>query len=152
MTSTNSPRLHPSVLFLAALVLQELLYLFLPGVQFIPGPWNLLGGVPIVAGVALHTTTSRLFALCGTTRAALGEPSLLMVTGPFRWTRNPMYLAGILILLGSACVLGSFTPFLVIPLFAALVQMRFIRVEERMLAERFGEEYTAYRARVRRWL
>lgn len=152
MTSTSSPRPHPSALFFAALVIQELLYLFLPGARVIPGPWNLLGGAPIVAGVALHTATSRLFALRGTTRAALGEPSVLVVDGPFRWTRNPMYLAGVVILLGSACVLGSVTPFLVAPLFAGVVQIRFIRVEERMLEERFGEEYQAYRARVRRWI
>ena len=152
MTSTSSPGLHPSALFFAALVLQELLYLFLPGVRFISGPWNLLGVAPIAVGVALHATTSQIFARHGTTRAALGEPSVLVVDGPFRWTRNPMYLAGVVILLGSACVLGSVTPFLVIPLFAALVQMGFIRVEERMLAERFGTDYVAYRARVRRWI
>ena len=152
MTSTSSPRPHPSALFFAALVLQELLYLLLPGARVIPGPWNLLGGVAIVAGVALHAATSRLFALRGTTRAALGEPSVLVVDGPFRRTRNPMYLAGVVILLGSACVLGYVTPFLVIPLFASLVQMGFIRVEERMLAERFGTDYLAYRARVRRWI
>ncbi len=148
MTSTSSP----PALFFAALVLQEILYLFLPGARVIPGPWNLLGGAAIVAGVALHSATSRLFALRGTTRAALGEPSVLVVDGPFRWTRNPMYLAGVVILLGSACVLGSVTPFLVIPLFASLVQFRFIRVEERMLAERFGTDYLAYGARVRRWI
>jgi protein-S-isoprenylcysteine O-methyltransferase Ste14 len=152
MTSTSRPRPHPSVLFFAALVIQELLYLFLPGVRFIPGPWNLVGVAPIAVGVALHATTSQIFARHGTTRAALGEPSVLVVDGPFQWTRNPMYLAGVVILLGTACVLGCVTPFLVIPLFAALVRTSFIRVEERMLAERFGEEYEAYRNRVRRWL
>jgi len=148
MTSTSSP----PALFFAALVLQEVLFLFLPGVRLIPGPWNLLGIAPIAVGVALHATTSQLFARHGTTRAALGEPSVLVVDGPFRWTRNPMYLGGVVILLGSACVLGSVTPFLVIPLFATVVQRRFIRVEERMLTTRFGTDYVAYRARVRRWI
>ena len=139
-------------LFFAALVTQELLYLLLPGVRFIPAPWNLLGIAPIAMGVALHATASQIFARHGTTRAALGEPSVLVVDGPFRWTRNPMYLGGVIILLGSACVLGSVTPFLAIPLFATVVRMGFIRAEERMLAERFGEEYEAYRDRVRRWI
>lgn len=153
MTSTSSSwRPHPSAIFFAALVLQELLYLFLPGVRFIPSPWNLLGIGPIGAGMALHASASRLFAQRGTTRAALAEPSALVVDGPFRWTRNPMYLAGVAILLGAAFVLGSLTPFLVAPLFALVVQGTFIRPEERILARRFGGEYEAYRARVRRWI
>jgi protein-S-isoprenylcysteine O-methyltransferase Ste14 len=143
---------HPSALFFAALVLQEILHLFLPGVGLIPGPWNLLGTVPIGAGVALHAATSRLFARRGTTREALGEATVLVEEGPLRWTRNPMYLGGVVILLGSAVVLGSLTPFLVAPLFAAVIQWRFIRMEERMLARRFGEEYLAYQTRVRRWI
>jgi protein-S-isoprenylcysteine O-methyltransferase Ste14 len=152
MTSTSSPRLHPSTLFFAALVLQELLYLLFPGTRLIPVPWNLLGVIPIAAGVALHVATSRLFARHGTGRAALGEPAALVVDGPFRWTRNPMYLGGVVILLGVAWLLGSLMPFLVIPLFLVLVQKTFIHVEERMLAERFGDEYAAYRDRVRRWI
>jgi protein-S-isoprenylcysteine O-methyltransferase Ste14 len=63
-----------------------------------------------------------------------------------------MYLGMILMLVGVALALGALSPFLVVAAFAALVARRFVPVEERMLAETFGDTWTAYRARTRRWL
>jgi len=70
----------------------------------------------------------------------------------FRLSRNPMYLGMVLILVGAAMLLGALTPFLVAAGFAAIIETRFIPAEERMLAETFGDAWTAYRNRTRRWL
>ena len=54
--------------------------------------------------------------------------------------------------LGWAALLGSLVPFIVVPVFLALIHYRFVLREEPFMAERFGEAYDAYRTRVRRWL
>jgi protein-S-isoprenylcysteine O-methyltransferase Ste14 len=76
----------------------------------------------------------------------------LVIEGPFRFTRNPMYLGLAVILVGVALALEALTPFFVIPVFVAIITVGFIVPEETMLKERFGDQYAAFQARVRRWL
>ena len=63
-----------------------------------------------------------------------------------------MYLWMLVVLLGFFVLLGSFKPLLIPPLFAILIDRRFISPEERGLEQTFGEQFKAYKARVRRWL
>ena len=93
-----------------------------------------------------------LFVKAGTTVKPFHESSELVVMGPFGVTRNPMYLSMTVFLLGLAILLGSLTPFFVLPFFVWIINTRFIRVEESMLEQRFGDSYRAYKARVRRWI
>jgi protein-S-isoprenylcysteine O-methyltransferase Ste14 len=58
----------------------------------------------------------------------------------------------VLLLMGLALVLGSLTPWFVLPVFIALIQYEFILMEERKMAGEFGAQYAEYRRRVRRWL
>lgn len=76
----------------------------------------------------------------------------MVTTGVFRITRNPMYLGFVLILLGIGSFMGSLTSFAVIPVLAVLMDVVFIKVEERMLEEKFGERWLTYRSEVRRWV
>ena len=57
-----------------------------------------------------------------------------------------------LVLTGIAVILGWLMPFFVVPVFAIVADTVFVRVEERMLAERFGQAWLTYRAKVRRWI
>jgi protein-S-isoprenylcysteine O-methyltransferase Ste14 len=123
-----------------------------PGIRWLPRPWTLAGVVLAGLGVGLHVAATGTFRRYRTTVAALAPPNCLAVDGPFRFTRNPMYLGGVLMLLGLGVLLGSATPFLVVPLWMVLMQARFIRREEALLTRVFGEVYEAYSARVRRWL
>lgn len=76
----------------------------------------------------------------------------LIVDGPYRFTRNPMYLGLVLQLVAWAWWLSSFTPWLIIPLFT-LILIRFqIKPEEKILGSRFGDAYRHYQSRVGRWL
>ena len=78
--------------------------------------------------------------------------SKLVTGGVFRWSRNPIYLGDLLILAALAVWLGQIVNLALLPAFVAYIGRFQIRAEERALAARFGAEYAAYRARVRRWL
>lgn len=78
--------------------------------------------------------------------------SALVVSGIYRITRNPMYLGLLLVLLGWATFLGNGAAFALAPLFVLYIHRFQIVPEERILAEKFGAEFAAYRARVHRWL
>lgn len=75
----------------------------------------------------------------------------LVGTGPFRLSRNPMYLGMASALTGLGILLGSVLPFLVLPAFMLVIQRMFIVHEEAQLAERFGAEFEDNSRRVRRW-
>lgn len=145
-------RMVPPVYFLLALALSFALDRWLPMAQIIPAPWHWLGLACVVPAVALGGPGARALARRGTTLHPFGEPSALVVDGPFRYSRNPLYLSLAVLLLGAAIFLGSLTPFLVVPAFMAAVTMAFIRSEEAALAAGFGEAYREYCRRVRRWL
>lgn len=78
--------------------------------------------------------------------------SALVTGGIYRWTRNPMYLGMATLLLAWGAWLANAGALAVISLFVAYLNRFQIAPEERALAERFGDGFAAYRARVRRWL
>jgi protein-S-isoprenylcysteine O-methyltransferase Ste14 len=127
-------------------------HLIAPLARLLSFPLTLVGLLPIVAGIALNISADRALKAFGTTVRPFEPSSALVTTGVFGLSRNPMYLGMVLLLLGVALLLGTLTPFVIVAVFAALLDVRFIRAEERMLAETFGEDWRAYRNRVRRWL
>jgi len=142
----------PAGWFVAAIALMIVLDAVTPGARWLRAPWRLVGLVVAAAGVALHVAATRHFRHHHTTHAPLARPAALVTDGPYHHTRNPMYLAGVLMLLGLDALLGSATPLLVLPLWMVLMRARFIRPEEALLARTFGQAYAAYRTRVRRWI
>ncbi len=76
----------------------------------------------------------------------------LSTTGPFRYTRNPSYLALAMIYAGIAVLRNSLWAMLLLPLVVIVIQREVIGREERYLERAFGEEYLTYKARVRRWV
>jgi protein-S-isoprenylcysteine O-methyltransferase Ste14 len=121
--------------------------------RIVPWPWAWLGVLGIAAGMGLANSAIRLFRRIGTTHDVREAPTRLVLTGPYRFTRNPMYLGITLILLGIGVLVGTW-PFLVLPPLGFVLAMTlfFIPREERILERAFGEEYQAFRRRVRRWL
>jgi protein-S-isoprenylcysteine O-methyltransferase Ste14 len=142
----------PPTYLLVALILMALLHFLIPVVKFVPVPWNLLGILPLAAGIALNLLADRDFHQAETTVKPFENSSALVTTGVFRISRNPMYLGYILILLGVGLLLRSLVPLVVIPVFGYLMARVFIRTEERMLQETFGPAWDAYAKRVRRWI
>lgn len=81
------------------------------------------------------------------------SPTIRIVDrGPFRVSRNPMYLQMLLVCVGVAVALGNVWILLLTPLAGWVLQRLAIRPEEAYLERKFGEEYRAYQRRVRRWL
>lgn len=80
------------------------------------------------------------------------KSSSLVASGIYRFSRNPMYLGFLLVLIGWAAFLGSWAPALWLPVFVAYMNRFQIQPEERALIQRFGPEFLAYAGSVRRWL
>ena len=152
MSATKGKPILPPAYLGAALAAMIVVHFVAPAVHLLSFPVTLTGLGPICAGVALNIAADRAFKALGTTVRPFERSKALVTTGVFALSRNPMYLGMVLILLGAALLLGTLTPFVVVVLFAILLDVRFIRAEERMLAEAFGDDWCAYRRRVRRWL
>lgn len=148
---TGTPILPPMV-FLVALVAMGGLHQLSPGPEVIPEPWNLIGWAPFALGVAVAFWVKFRFDKAGTPIRPFEETTALVTDGLFRYSRNPVYVAMVAALAGIAVVLGTLAPIIVIPAFAWFIRRRFIEAEERMLEDAFGEDYRAYKQRVRRWI
>ena len=103
-------------------------------------------------GIIVLLFCAYLFRQKNTAIEPFQESSYLLKEGIFNYSRNPIYLSMITVLIGLWLYLGSLTPVFVIPVFAWLIQELFIKEEERMLEATFGEEYREYKATVRRWI
>jgi protein-S-isoprenylcysteine O-methyltransferase Ste14 len=149
---TAKPRIYPPAYFLLAVGAMLLLHRALPLAQWLAWPWTLAGAVFFLLGFGLSFAGRRRFQLSGAPLQPFEEGPALVTDGVFRFSRNPMYAGMLIMLLGVGVGLGTAGPLAVIPLFYLLLRWRFIRAEEAGLERRFGRVYTAYKARVRRWL
>ena len=147
----KKPILPPTYLLIAMLIV-ILLHFVLPIGALLRIPWNLLGLIPLAVGVWLNLVADRAFKTRTTTVKPF-EPSTALITdGAFAVSRHPMYLGFVLILIGLGMLLGSISPYIVVIVFAILMEAVFIDREEQMMAEQFGEDWQHYKARVRRWI
>jgi protein-S-isoprenylcysteine O-methyltransferase Ste14 len=145
-------RILPPTYLLYALLGMIALHFTVPGVQIIRAPWNLLGVILLLTGIAMNLSADRLLRLQKTTVKPFEPSTMLVVKGVYHVCRNPMYLGFTLVSTGAAILLGSLSPFIVISIFVLIIDKVFIKAEERMLAEHFGEEWTDYRKQTRRWI
>lgn len=146
------PRDLPPMWFLLAILCVLGLHLLLPGPRWIAYPWTLVGPALALAGLLLLVWGAGLFVRRGTGVRPFTPATVLVAQGPFRWSRNPMYLGMIAVLAGAAVGTGTPWPWPVVAAFALLLDRRFVRREEQFLAERFGAAYIEFRRTVRRWL
>jgi protein-S-isoprenylcysteine O-methyltransferase Ste14 len=128
------------------------LHFLLPLKKIILFPFNLLGAIPLALGIAFNLIADRAFKKNKTTVKPFEKSTVLITGGVFGISRHPMYLGFVLILTGIAILMGSLMPYLVIFAFAILMDAIFVRAEEEMLEETFGETLLKYKRRVRRWL
>jgi protein-S-isoprenylcysteine O-methyltransferase Ste14 len=141
----------PPIHFLGGIVLAATVRFALPQANLIPLPWNWLGALIVVWDGYLNVRAAKVSEHRGTPHI-LDRSTAVVEEGPFRWTRNPMYLGMTSILAGIAVCLGNFAALLAPALFLAIIQLKFIPLEERKMEEELGEAYLQCRRRVRRWL
>ena len=113
------------------------------------GDW--LGAGLVAAGLALAIAAAVEFRRARTTIIPHEMPTAIVTSGVYRLSRNPIYLGDALILAGLGLRWDSVLALALVPVFAAVITRRFILPEEARLRARFGAEYDAWAARVRRW-
>ncbi len=129
------------------------LHRWVPGVQLLHDGWRLVGVAVIAMGVALALWGERQFARAGTGIVPGREITTFVRTGPYRFTRNPMYVGMTFVLLGVALLFGSVSGLVVPVLFVGIIRWRFVLHEEAMLRSAYGEDaWREYAASTRRWL
>jgi protein-S-isoprenylcysteine O-methyltransferase Ste14 len=148
----KSKRILPPAYLAASLIAMALLHFLMPVSEIIVYPWILPGIVPLTAWIALNLIADKAFNRAQTTVKPFERSTTLITTGVFQICRHPMYLGMVLILSGLAIFMGSLTPFIVIVIFAVLMEVVFIRTEEQMLAQQFGEVWNVYTDKVRKWV
>ena len=144
--------IYPQVWLLLGLIAIFALNELYPLSRFTGLPAQLVGGAIIVVGLVLLVVANGLFVRAGTDIIPFRNVSTLVTGGVYRYTRNPMYLGMVAVLLGCAITVGAASALLVPLVFAVIIQARFIVPEEQMLRSAFPEQYPAYCQRVRRWM
>src|SRR5262245_50225526 len=142
----------PPLIFLAGLALGLLVNWIRP-LPFLPGPYNwILGLVLLLTGLALGLSALLTLQRAGTPADPYESPVAIATGGPYRFSRNPIYLGFTFIYIGVACLFASLWALLLLPLALAVVHYGVVVREERYLEQKFGEGYLRYKAAVRRWL
>jgi protein-S-isoprenylcysteine O-methyltransferase Ste14 len=122
--------------------------------------------IPLLAPAVAHSLGVAFFVLAlvlaGYAQAALRRagtsnrldlPTRALATdGPYHWTRNPLYVADLVVYLGVCFLVNGLAPLLLFLPLVGLLQWSAVLPEERYLAAKFGDAYREYRTRVRRWL
>ena len=146
----NKP-LPPTYLLVALLAIGALHWL-LPGPQLVHAPWRYLGVLPVGAGVWLNLWADGLFKRLGAEVRPFRDSTILVSAGPYRFSRNPMYLGMLSLVLGTALLAGSTMPFVVVLLLGWLLRAQFVIPEEAAMRRQFGAQYEEYARQVGRWL
>lgn len=141
----------PPLIYLLPLVAGLLLDRWAPIGGVPSGPARLVGTL-CLAGFAIAVFALVAFRRAGTRPEPWKPTTALVTAGPYRFTRNPMYLGFTLLYLGLALWFGGYWTLLLLPLVLLLMVRGVIQREEAYLSRLFGAEYDAYRQRVRRWM
>ncbi len=144
--------MRPPFIYLSAIALGLLLHFAWP-VRLVSRAVSVpLGGTSVLVAVALFLYAVRTFRIAGTPVPGNRPTTTIVCTGPYRYSRNPIYLSFSLLQLGAAFWVNSL--WLLVTLMPAVALMSFVVIprEEHYLESRFPSDYLPYKASVRRWL
>jgi protein-S-isoprenylcysteine O-methyltransferase Ste14 len=111
-----------------------------------------LGAPLVMGGLAIGLLGDREMRRAETNTNPYKPATSVVTGGPFRFTRNPLYLSMVLIYLGIAALTNALAPILLFPLVQRLMRRGVIEREERYLESKFGNEYVQYKGKVPRWI
>ena len=147
-------RFPPPALFAAGLLVGWLLHRFvwpLP-ISSLPGRFDVLAGVLIPSAIALMAAGMLTLHRAGTAVLPHMPASRLVQSGPYRFTRNPMYIGFTIAYVGVTLLMNTLWPLLLLPIVLYLLMRLVVSREEAYLHSAFGAQYDEYRSRVRRWV
>lgn len=120
---------------------------------FVSSAIALVGGLLfLLSGIVLAASAARLFSKAKTGIVPFSESTKLVVSGAYRFTRNPMYLGMFFCLIGVTLLLNNVLGLLVLLLFFFIIRQKFVLKEEVQMQETFGDDYAQFKARIRRWI
>lgn len=147
----NPGLLRPPLIFLVAILLGIALNHAWP-LRFTPPIVRVLGPFVTACAVVLFLLSYRAFRAAGTSVQGSKRTTVIVRNGPYRFSRNPIYLAFILLVLGLSAWLNNLWLLVMLVPAAAIIALVVIPREERFLKQNFQEQYSSYQAGVRRWL
>ena len=153
-TTTGGPNpglLRPPIIFLGSILLGITLNLVWP-LHFMPSSVRLVGPVVTACAVVLFLLSYREFRAAGTSVRGSTRSTTIVRSGPYRFSRNPIYLAFILFVLGLSVWLNNLWLLVTLVPAVGVIAMIVIPREERFLERNFQDQYASYKATVRRWL
>lgn len=145
-------RLMPPGYLLIALFMMVATHWLVPGIILVFGPVRLSGFILVMIGVLLNIAADQAMKKFQTPVSPFAKTTILITWGVYSWTRNPMYLGLILLLAGISVLMGSLFPMMIMLFFALLMQNRFVKLEEKKLADEFKDVWVNYSKRTRRWV
>jgi protein-S-isoprenylcysteine O-methyltransferase Ste14 len=148
----NLGLVRPPFVYLGSIALGRVLHALWPARLVPPGLGTPLGATITVLAVALFVTAVRTFRAAGTPVPGNRPTTTIVRSGPYRFSRNPIYLAFSLLQLGLALWVNSLALLITLIPAVALMSLMVIPREERYLEARFPSEYLPYKTSVRRWL
>ena len=150
----GTPRIvaQPPVVYLGTIVIGFVLNRFFH-TGFLHLSLRLIAGIPItLISIGLSALTFRTFIKHGASVDHKKATEVLITTGPFHISRNPLYLSGVILVIGMGLVLNSLWILAMLIPSMLLIQYGAIYPEEAYLLEKFGKEYVEYKSSVRRWI
>ena len=143
-------KIHPPVLLLIHLIAAYLLNRLLPFA--FPNILVWAGYLLVLVGLGLAFNAVTQFMRAHTTLDPHGSVSEIVTDGMYRFSRNPIYLGFLCLLVGFPFIFKCFWGLILSPLFIVLMNMLIIQHDEADLEKKLGERYISYKSRVRRWL
>jgi protein-S-isoprenylcysteine O-methyltransferase Ste14 len=151
-TETSGVRFPPPLAYIAGFLIGVVLEAIFP-IGSLPLALALIGlAIGVVVWLALDGAAMLRFRRAKTSMIPMRPSTALVVGGPYRFSRNPMYVGMAFLYAGLALGLGVIWALVVLPAVLIVVDCQVIAREERYLERKFGDSYREYKARVRRWL
>ena len=153
-TMTDNPKviIFPPLLFLGAVISGTILQFAWPIRPCSTVPVRIAGAFVALAGIATVLASKRALSRAGTNVRPNKPTTAIVSEGPYRFTRNPIYLGASVAYIGVTVLLNVFWPIPALVPFFAVLHWGVVRREELYLENKFGEAYLNYKNRFRRWL
>ena len=146
------PKIKPPYIAATCLFLAWLLNRLFPNFRIINEPYNKIGILLVVLGFSSLLWSFYLFKKNKTPIIPGKKPIFMVIQGPYKFTRNPMYLSVTIILFGVSFYIGNILGFIAPIIFSLIMSYVFVPFEEKLLENIFGKKYLEYKKKVRRWV
>ena len=143
--------IHPPILLLTHVLSAFLLNWLLPLPFVFPKSLEWAGYILVFVGLGFAFSAVNWFMKLHTTLDPHGSVSAIVTSGPYRFSRNPIYLGFVCTLIGLLFALGNYWGAVLSPLLMVSLYRLVIKHEEAYLEKKFKDQYTSYKSRVRRW-